>query len=64
MAIMVCLGHRGTGPTIGVVVDSGNGVMHYFAIPNFTRPFGVAGRIVTRYLIKLLIAHPWIHFQW
>ena len=45
-----------TSPTTGVVVDSGDGVMHYCAVPGFTRWLGIAGSVVTRYLIKLLNA--------
>lgn len=45
----------------GVVVDSGDGVTHIipvydgFSLPHLTRRLDVAGRDVTRYLIKLLL---------
>lgn len=43
----------------GVVIDSGDGVTHVipvydgFALPHLTRRLNVAGRSITRYLIKV-----------
>jgi actin-related protein 2 len=50
------------GLLTGVVVDSGDGVTHTccrvfdgFSLPHLTRRLDVAGRAVTRYLIKLML---------
>lgn len=51
----------GQGLETGVVVDSGDGVTHVVAvydnmvIPHLTRRLNVAGRHLTRYIIKLLL---------
>jgi len=61
VAIQAILTLYAQGLLTGVVVDSGDGVTHIvpvyegFSLPQLTQRINVAGRDVTRYLIKLLL---------
>lgn len=59
IAIQAILTLYAQGLLSGVVVDSGDGVTHIcpvyeeFALPHLTRRLDIAGRDITRYLVKV-----------
>ena len=63
IAIQAVLTLYAQGLLSGVVVDSGDGVTHVcpvyeeFALPHLTRRLDIAGRDITRYLIKVCITN-------
>jgi actin-related protein 2 len=54
--------YNGAGLLTGIVVDSGDGVTHIcpvadgFSLPHLTRRLDIAGRDITKYLIKVCLS--------
>ncbi|XP_003739302.1 actin-related protein 2 [Galendromus occidentalis] len=69
IAIQAVLTLYAQGLYTGVVVDSGDGVTHVcpvyhgFALPHLARRLDIAGRDITRYLIKLLLLRGYVFNQ-
>lgn len=69
VAVQAILTLYAQGLLSGVVVDSGDGVTHIcpvyeeYVLPHLTRRLDIAGRDVTRYLIKVITFNILIFFQ-
>lgn len=66
----MCLLHLFAGLLTGIVIDSGDGVTHIcpvydgFALPHLTRRLDIAGRDITKYLIKVPLGCEWSYMKW
>ncbi|XP_078492278.1 actin-related protein 2 [Ciona intestinalis] len=69
IAVQAVLTLYAQGLLTGIVVDIGDGVSHIcpvyegFALPHLTRRLDVAGRDITRYLIKLMLLRGYVFNQ-